>query len=136
MMKTLAERIAELVQARANCLAREPVNQEWAERHEERALDLVSRHLPSGSGFDAGTALDLDKSTGEKLVFTTSFHHMNEGGMYDGWTQHTITVRPSLLFGFVLTVGGRDRNDIKNYIGETFHEALARRFVESPAPEA
>lgn len=126
MSKLLCNRIAELVQARANCLDRDPVNQEWADRHEERALALVREHMPSGSGFDSGTALDLDRSTGEKLVFSTSFHHMAESGMYDGWTEHLVTVTPSLLFGFLIKVGGRDRNQIKDYIAETFHHALSQ----------
>lgn len=132
MSKTIAVRLAELVQARANCLARDPVNQEWADRHTDRIAALM-KELPSGSGFDNGTEIDLDRSTGEKLVFTTAFHHMAESGMYDGWTEHTVTARPSFLFGFSLTVSGRDRNQIKDYIADTFAETLARA---APAEEA
>lgn len=44
---------------------------------------------------------------------------MNECGYYDGWTAHTITVTPSFS-GFNLLISGRDRNDIKAYIRDTF----------------
>ena len=121
-MRKLYVEMASLVQARLNCITKN--NQEWKEKHEERLLELCKEYMPRGSGFDAGTKLDFDKSTGDKLVFNTSFHHMNEQGSYDGWTEHSVTVKASLQFGFELTIGGRDRNDIKDYIGERFQYAL------------
>jgi len=94
-------------------------NWEWRAKHQERIEDWCKAHAPSGSGFDSGTKLDFDTSKPERLVFTTSFHHMNDGGYYDGWTEHTVIVKQSLL-GFDIRVTGRDRNDIKDYIAETF----------------
>lgn len=88
--------------------------------------DFVKANFPSGSGFDTGTHLDWDKSTKERLVFRTEFHHMNDVGMYDGWTQHEVIVKPSLLFYIDVRVTGRDRNQIKDYIGETFNHILMR----------
>ena len=44
--------------------------------------------------------------------------------MYDGWTNHTLTVRASLQFGIDLTISGRNRNQIKEYLYETFQCAL------------
>jgi hypothetical protein len=88
------------------------------------ARHLVKDYLPSGSGFDAGTTLDEGASSPDKLVFDTSFHHMDEHGGYDGWTEHKVIVTPSLAHGCDLRVTGRDRNDIKSYIGETFAHAL------------
>jgi hypothetical protein len=73
---------------------------------------------PSGSGFDNGTQIDRDRS--DVLIFSTSFHHMDEAGGYDGWTEHTVRVKPSLAWGFDLTVSGRDRNGIKDYIADVF----------------
>jgi hypothetical protein len=96
---------------------------QFADQHEARLLDLVREHMPSGSGFDSGTHLDFDASHAEKLVFTTSFHHMNSVGYYDGWTEHTVTVTPSFQ-GFNLRISGRNRNDIKEYIHDTFASAL------------
>lgn len=98
--------------------------QEWQDRHETRLEDLVKEHLPSGSGFNAGTKIDLDESKPDRIVFTTSFHHLNEAGYYDGWTEHKVILKPSLAYGFRLTIHGRDRNQIKEYIHDVFHSAL------------
>lgn len=86
--------------------------------------------LPSGAGFDHGTDINTDKCDDTRLTLNTAFHHMHESGIYDGWTDHTVTVRPSLMFGFVVTVSGRNRNQIKDYIGNTFTEALRAEFPE------
>ena len=120
-MEKLYVRLARLVGAYKRCTSS---GNDWAEKHEATILKLVKEHLPSGSGFDSGTDLDLAASTEDKLVFHTHFHHMNDGGMYDGWTDHTVTVRPSLAYGFYTRISGRDRNQIKEYIGEAFHHAL------------
>ncbi len=113
--------MARAVSARRRCLES---GNDYAAEWDKRLKEWADR-FPSGSGFDSGTELDLDASTGEKLVFHTSFHHMNDGGFYDGWTEHTVTVRPSLEMGIRLTVSGRDRNDIKNYIHEMFNDILS-----------
>lgn len=95
-------------------------NTEWEAKHKEAIESLVEEHAPSGSGFDQGTHIVIDDSTEEKLVFTTAFHHMNEHGGYDGWTHHTVTVRPSLAHEYKLFLGGRNRSGIKEYISENF----------------
>lgn len=95
----------------------------WAEKHQEAIETLVSERMPSGSGFDSGTKLDIDASHAEKLTFTTSYHHMNDGGYYDGWTDHIVVVTPSFS-GFNLRISGRNRNEIKDYIHEAFSHAL------------
>jgi hypothetical protein len=117
----LYARIADLVVARQNCIERD--NQEWKLKHEQELLRLVRMHLPSGSGFDNGTTIDLDLSNADRLVFNTSFHHMDENGSYDGWTEHVVRVSPS-FHGVHMTVSGRNRNDIKDYIYECFDFAL------------
>ena len=99
---------------------------ETIEQDAREKLAQLQDLLPSGSGFDAGTQIDLDKSTPEKIVLNTAFHHMNDGGYYDGWTEHTVTVRPSFLWDFDIRVGGRDRNCIKEYIAEMMHQALTQ----------
>jgi len=121
-MRSLYSEIASRLYAAANC--EKTANHEWHRRHIQQIRDWVKEHLPSGSGYDNGTQIDFQASTPEKLVFTTSYHHMNDVGMYDGWTEHVITVRPSLQHGIVLTVSGSNRNDIKDYIATTFAEAL------------
>lgn len=49
---------------------------------------------------------------------------MNENGMYDGWTEHKAIIKPSLVFGLDLKITGRDRNGIKEYLHDTFMQAL------------
>lgn len=100
-------------------------NHEWQDRW-YKLIKRIEEELPSGSGFDNGTSIDLAKSDGNKIVLNTSFHHMNENGCYDGWTDHTVIVKPSLIHHFELDVKGRNRNDIKEYIYEVFANTLMR----------
>lgn len=79
MKKPLYRVLAGLVQAIEDC--RVSGNVKWHDRHACRAITLVKARMPSGSGIDLGTC------TAEKLVFTTSFHHMDQFGTYDGWTR-------------------------------------------------
>jgi hypothetical protein len=85
--------------------------------------------MPSGSGFDTGTRLELTKSDGELLVFTTSFHHMDDNGSYSGWTDHTIKVRGSLLYGFRLALSGRNPDKFYDHLHEVFDSALRQEVV-------
>jgi hypothetical protein len=122
MQRTLAAAIASRLEAMSNC--EKTGNAEWLLKHEEAAEKLVRDHMPSGSGVDNGTALDFDASTPDKLIFRTSFHHMDDGGFYAGWTDHAITVRASLVHGITIAIGGRDRNSIKEYLHDIYHQAL------------
>jgi hypothetical protein len=99
---------------------------EWLDKHTDTIKRIV-QNGPSGSGIDNGTQIALDNSTGNKLVFTTAFHHMDEGGMYDGWTYHVITIRPSLQFGFDMKITGSNRNDIKEYLSEVYSNWLDKQ---------
>ena len=121
MPYSVAQILASLVQARQNC--RGGRNPEWYERHERTIERVVKAYMPSGSGVDSGTQIDLDLSSVDKLVFYTSFHHMHESGMYDGWTEHTVRVRPA-FDGFTIGIGGRDRNEIKDHLTGIFDMAL------------
>ena len=95
-------------------------NKEWTEKHSEHLKRLVD-NLPSGSGFDNGTQIELLSDT--KAVFLVSFHHM------DGWTDHTVTVKPTFS-GLSISVSGKNKNDIKEYIAETFYQALSEEVNE------
>lgn len=121
-MKQLYREFAQIVNARLNCLKNG--NEEWLNNHTERLEYLTKNFMPSGSGIDIGTTLDLDESTTEKLVFIFSYHHMNDGGYYDGWTEHKLIVTPSLAYGFNLRITGKDRNQVKDYLYETYRFAL------------
>lgn len=75
---TVAAYIAGKLIAIENC--ERAGNYEWRDRH---AADLVRvvKAGPSGSGWDAGTSFDRDRSNPDKLVFFGSWHHMHESGM-------------------------------------------------------
>lgn len=116
---------------------------EWAERAENnlnaqwgpiarKRLDQLVNMLPSGCGIDCGTK--LVSASASRIVLECSFHHMNDCGYYDGWTEHRITVRPT-FDGMELTISGRNRNDIKEYLHEVYALALSENIVESVDPE-
>lgn len=110
MERRVYQQMASLIDAYHRCV--KTGNKEWKANHAESLRKMVNDYLPSGSGVE----LELDASTGEKIVLALRFHHMNEDGYYDGWTDHVVTVRPSLQHGFVLAISGRDRNNIKEYL--------------------
>lgn len=125
--------IAGAINARENCVSDDDVsrhNTVWFERHSKR-LELIEENcLPSGSGIDNGCSIDLVRSKPDRLVIETSFHHMNDGGYYDGWTEHEVIVTPSLQFGLNLRITGRDKRDIKNYLYDVFYESLQAHCTE------
>ena len=124
LVRAIALRIAQLENVRN---ANEVANEVMAARETgiEYAIDHLARnYLPSGSGFDAGTTVDLDKSTQNKIVLNTSFHHMDANGGYDGWTEHVVTIRPDFVHGVDVRVSGRNKHDVKSFISETFAEFM------------
>lgn len=122
----LYREISSLVNAVDNCIKRG--TPEWEIKHSETIEKLIKQFLPSGAGIDNGVRLD-GTSKPEKLVFTFGYHHMNENGMYDGWTDHKCVVRPSLQFGIVIDITGKDRNGVKEYLYQTFEYCLTRLIV-------
>lgn len=117
-MKNAIHHIASSFNAYQTC---KRTGNEWADRHEDTIEQIVKDIFPSGSGFDSGVKFNFDTSKDDRLVFDTSFHHLNENGYYDGWTDHQVIVSPSLIFGFDIRVTGKNQNDIKDYIAQTFH---------------
>ena len=101
-------------------------NTEWQQVWEE-LLEKCEELLPSGSGFDAGTTIEYASSS--KIVLQTSFHHMDEHGYYDGWTEHVITVIPDLVNGFDLRISGRNKNNVKEYIADVFFDVLRQEVI-------
>lgn len=127
-MTKLYRRFAVIVDAMKNCAemakAHNPDHyNEMIANYGEELRQLLADHMPSGSGIDNGTKL-MDGATSERIRFYTSFHHMDENGYYDGWTDHIITLKPSLVSEFRLDISGRNRNDIKDYLADVFRNAL------------
>ena len=126
MIEPLFKTIAGSLGAMERC--RKSANYDWAKRHVERLEWMAANYLPSGSGIDQGTKIELDESSSEKIVLSCSYHHMDDNGHYDGWTQHKIIVTASLETGLRIRVTGRDRNGIKEYLGDTFSSVLTTDF--------
>lgn len=119
MKRKLIEHIANHLMSLKNGLAK-------GELREERLakLDEIQRHyLPNGGGFNQGTRIDINKSTHDRIVFTTSYQHA-KNGLHDGWTDHTIIVRPSFVYNLDVKITGRNKNNIVDYIDEVFRDAL------------
>lgn len=136
MERKVYRELASSIDARIRCNEKADDNSVmWCRRHTSYAEAIVKMFGPSGSGLDSGTQLDLSASTGEKLVFQTSFHHMNDVGSYDGWTEHTITVKASLIRDIDIKISGRDRNDIKDYLYDVFYWFLQETITEEQAKQ-
>lgn len=126
-MTNIASALVSAYQARDNC--KRSGNTEWLARWESRIAQLADT-APSGSGLDNGTRIvHVDAST---IRLETAFHHMNGVGYYDGWTEHPITVRPSFGGGLHITIRGRDRNNIKDYIHDVMSEWLGSEAPAAP----
>ncbi len=123
--ETLATQLLSCTDALAN--SERSGNKDWASKWKLRLIGL-QKLLPSGSGIDAGTKLVSVTETTIKL--DCSFHHMNDAGMYDGWTQHRITVTAT-FGGYKVTVGGRNRNQIKDYLCDVYRDAMEANYVWS-----
>jgi hypothetical protein len=104
---------------------------QWGDIARSRLAQLVDL-LPSGSGIDNGTKLVSADST--KIVLSAEYHHMNDGGYYDGWTTHRITIRAQ-FGGIDVTIGGRNRDDIKEYLAQVYYDALSAQVTEFVDPE-
>ena len=122
------EKLSQHLGAWNNCC--DSGNTEWKEKHWD-TVEKIMEGAPSGSGFDNGTELqnvegDWDKS----LVFSTSFHHMDDNGYYDGWTEHVVTIYPRLSGNIGIRVSGINKRDIKEYIAECFIHWLTADFKD------
>jgi hypothetical protein len=128
MRRTIAEQIAHKLTAIRNCERSE--NWEWRDHHAADLVTLVEEG-PSGSGWDCGTQFDADNSDANKLVFFGSYHHMDEMGSYDGWTDHVITVRPDFVHKLDIKISGRDRSAIKDDLHQLFYFWLTSEHKET-----
>ncbi len=123
---TVATRLAELVQARANC--EKSGNTEWHARHSGEIMRVTREHLPHGSGVDSGCVVMMEESAANKLIIHVPFHCMDANGCYDGWRDYRVTVRPT-WDGITVAVRGQDYNGLKDYLGDLFHSALTAPIV-------
>ena len=130
-MAKMIEHLASAVNAYHNGKARG--NTEWTNKHSDRVERMCKDVLPHGSGIDSGCTIDLDEcgADGERIVIHTSYHHMNDSGMYDGWTEHAVICKPSFVHTIDLRITGRDRNGIKEYLYDVFRTVLTAQVHEN-----
>ena len=131
MQRKLINAIASHIAAWHRCFDAD--NETWIDKHSNmiRSLDDF---LPSGSGFDSGSHICISDSTGENVVITTDYHHVNEHGCYSGWSSHVIRITASLYLGINLDIesdySGVDSDvyvdDHDDYIAETFDYILSQ----------
>jgi hypothetical protein len=117
MTRKLYQALADLVEARLNCMA--SGNSELLHYYEEQANKLVRECMPSGGRFDS-TKLDWNRSMPNKLVLVTAYL---QPGHDAGWTKHTVTVRPDLRLGYELSISRSNRRNFTEFMAE-FRVAL------------
>ena len=128
-MKTkLIAKIYRLLQARQNCL--ENNNTDWYEKHTDSLISLAG-FLPHGSGIDNGCKIDINDSNENKIVITFGFHHLNENGYYEGWTDHKLILKPT-FDGFDMKITGYNKNQVKDYLYDTFDYCLNEEIEFNP----
>jgi len=115
-MKTLTYQIAH------NCEWLKTVNNTFLTQCEFQ-IDHYESMLPSGSGLDSGCTIDRGNSGKEGIIINFDFHHLNENGYYDGWTNHKAIIKPTLT-GIELKVYGEDKNGIIEYLNDTLYSVL------------
>jgi hypothetical protein len=59
---------------------------------------------------------------------------MDDHGSYDGWGDYQAVITPSLAYGYVLTIKGRNRREIKDYLHSTFDYVVSQHIPEYPTP--
>ena len=121
--KTLINELASQIDAYMHC--QKTGNVEWEAKHKAK-IDEYVEALPSGCGIDNGTKLLIDDCKDNLLVLQVGYHHMDDAGGYDGWTEHIVKARPSFIHGIELSISGRDRNAIKEYLYDVYRSALTQ----------
>lgn len=127
--RKLYEILDTAITAKKNCQKANVANFPWENKWSHLIEHLEKNHLPSGSGFDAGTQIAEDECVGgAKLVLTFDFHHMDEHGYYDGWTTHKAVITPC-FDGINLSVRGglpKKYRHSKEYFESTMYECLIK----------
>jgi hypothetical protein len=94
--------------------------------------------LPHGSGIDSTTNFSYLSSKEDKLIITSGYHHMDNNGYYDGWTDFKIILTPS-WYGFNLKIQGafpRKYADTREYLEDLFATDLDQGYTHPRFKEA
>jgi hypothetical protein len=112
--------ISRAVQARQTCLDTHDL--QGMEKHTETLVRL-EKLLPHSA------KIDLAESRLEKLVFNIAFRH--DPTTFQGVTEHSVVVTPSLAFNFHLRVSGQNIGNVRALLAREFREGL-QKLVENP----
>lgn len=99
----LYQALVSTIIAYQNCI--KSANEEWTVKHRSRIKELLDE-LPHGSGIDGTWSAELDNTFTDKLILYCQYHHMNEDGYYDGWTDFKVVVKANLLHEIFVRVTG------------------------------
>ncbi len=126
------------VTAKKNCYNGNILNTKWGSKWDDLIDYLQRNHLPHGSGFDCGCkVVEEECVSGLKLVIGFSYHHMDDNGYYDGWSDHKAIVIP-YFDGIGVTIKGalpRKYRASKEYFSDTLHYALTNTITQSKIDE-
>lgn len=112
------KKLADTLQSRRNCMKTPDTHSEWIDIHTNTIMEMC-KELPHGSGIDGTMEIDFDQCNDKKITFFFEYHHMDDNGYYDGWTEHNIIITPD--FGsFKIRINGPDRNQVKDYFYDLF----------------
>ena len=124
MKRKIYQSMANSIQARLNCI--KSGNTEFINSHTEYLENYLLNKLPHGSGLDYTWHYDFNKSHGNKIVLTMSFHAMDQNGFYDKVIDFIVVVTPDFISDIDLTITGNfgKYQDVKNYLYDIIGEAL------------
>jgi len=127
-MSLVFQEIASVFNVYVNCKTSN--NKEWEINHYNKIEKIIDTYLPSGSGINSGVSFNFDLSTSKKLIFTSSFHYMNNNGFYDGWIDFKIEIKPDLQFLYNMKIIGDFTKDkqLKDYLYDLFSECFNQQF--------
>lgn len=109
---------------------------------DEKVRWVCNNVLPNGSGFDTTPFVEHYNLNGEwghttRIVIVGGFHPMNDVGMYKGWVQFSVTIKPSFFppdyFTIRVTLYGAspsDRDALRDYIEDCYYDALSAEHEE------
>ena len=123
-MMTILQRLAEALKNASSLY--EPLK----EKSESTISKIERDYLPHGSGFDAGTVVKRDECNDYRIVLHTSFHHMDDNGMYYLWTEHDVVVRRQVDGTVDILIKGKNESGIKDHIGEEIGYVLDLEWKE------
>lgn len=83
-----------------------------------RSISTMIATLRGSRGIINSILFNLENSSPDMLLFSVFICWPGEQNMIE----HTVKIRPSFTEGFLLTISGRNRNEVKTYLVDIFHE--------------